>query len=150
MRVIIGATSNASANKRTLNSNRPRQCESNRIRGSVKEKTFSMCGICRAVWIDADGTLADGPLRVVMDQVVDRGPDDAGVYRDGYAALGFRRLSVIDVAGGHQPLSSENGTIWTVYNGEIYNYLSLRRRLKRRDMYFAISLTPGCLCISIG
>ena len=91
-----------------------------------------MCGICGAVWIDADGTLADGPLRAMMDQLVHRGPDDAGVYRDGYAALGFRRLSVIDVAGGHQPLSSENGTIWTVFNGEIYNYLSLRRRLEAK------------------
>ncbi len=53
-------------------------------------------------------------------------------YRDDHAALGFRRLSIIDLAGGHQPLSNENGTIWTVFNGEIYNFPALRRRLEAK------------------
>ena len=56
-------------------------------------------------------------------------PDD---YRDDHAALGFRRLSIIDLAGGHQPLSNEDGTIWTVFNGEIYNFPALRHRLEAK------------------
>jgi asparagine synthase (glutamine-hydrolysing) len=68
----------------------------------------------------------------MMDRLVHRGPDDVGAYRDNHAALGFRRLSIIDLAGGHQPLSNENGTVWTVFNGEIYNYPALRRRLEAK------------------
>ena len=68
----------------------------------------------------------------MMDRIVHRGPDDAGQYRDDHAALGFRRLAIIDLAGGHQPLSNENGTIWTVFNGEIYNFPALRRRLEAK------------------
>ena len=49
-----------------------------------------------------------------------------------HAALGFRRLAIIDVAGGHQPLSNEDGTVWTVFNGEIYNYPALRHRLEAK------------------
>ena len=82
----------------------------------------SMCGICGAVWTDPNGALTAESLQAMMDRIVHRGPDDAGVYRDNHAALGFRRLSIIDLAGGHQPLSNEDGTVWTVFNGEIYNF----------------------------
>src|SRR6185437_6765735 len=51
---------------------------------------------------------------------------------DDHAALGFRRLSIVDLSGGHQPLSNEDGTIWTVFNGEIYNFPSLRHRLEAK------------------
>ena len=68
----------------------------------------------------------------MMDRIVHRGPDDAGTYRDNHAALGFRRLSIVDLAGGHQPLSNEDGTVWTVFNGEIYNFPALRHRLEAR------------------
>jgi len=68
--------------------------------------------------------------------MVHRGPDDDGFYADERVVLGFRRLSIIDVAGGHQPLSSEDGTIRAVFNGEIYNYLDLRRRLQKRGHVF--------------
>jgi asparagine synthase (glutamine-hydrolysing) len=61
-----------------------------------------------------------------------RGPDDSGVHRDDHVALGFRRLSIVDLPGGHQPLSNEDATIWTVFNGEIYNFPALRRRLEAR------------------
>ena len=61
-----------------------------------------------------------------------RGPDDSGTYHDDHAALGFRRLSIVDLAGGHQPLSNEDGTVWTAFNGEIYNFQSLRHRLEAR------------------
>jgi asparagine synthase (glutamine-hydrolysing) len=91
-----------------------------------------MCGICGAVWASADGSLPEDSLAAMMDRIVHRGPDDGGTYRDDHAALGFRRLSIIDLAGSHQPLSNENGTVWTIFNGEIYNYAALRRRLEAR------------------
>ncbi len=91
-----------------------------------------MCGICGAVWTDPEKALAAGSLERMMDRLAHRGPDDAGMYHDGHAALGFRRLSIIDLAGGHQPLSNEHGTIWTIFNGEIYNFPALRRRLEAK------------------
>jgi asparagine synthase (glutamine-hydrolysing) len=91
-----------------------------------------MCGICGAVWSDPASALDAQLLRVMMDRLIHRGPDDCGTYRDRYCALGFRRLSIIDVAGGHQPLSNEDGTVWTVFNGELYNYMSLRHRLEAK------------------
>ena len=91
-----------------------------------------MCGICGAVWSDPLDALAAGSLKQMMDRLAHRGPDDTGIYDDSHAALGFRRLSIIDLAGGHQPLSNEQGTIWTVFNGEIYNFPALRRRLEAK------------------
>ena len=91
-----------------------------------------MCGICGAVWTDPKNALTEHSLHAMMDRIVHRGPDDAGVYRDDHGALGFRRLSIIDVAGAHQPLSNEAGTVWTVFNGEIYNFPALRRRLEAK------------------
>jgi asparagine synthase (glutamine-hydrolysing) len=91
-----------------------------------------MCGICGAVWTDPRNALEAGSLQAMTDRLAHRGPDDSGAYRDHHAALGFRRLSIIDLAGGHQPLSNEDGTVWTVFNGEIYNYPALRRRLEAK------------------
>jgi asparagine synthase (glutamine-hydrolysing) len=91
-----------------------------------------MCGICGAVWSKPEEALAASSLELMMNRLTHRGPDDAGIYHDGHAALGFRRLSIIDLAGGHQPLSNEQGTIWTVFNGEIYNFPALRRRLEAK------------------
>jgi asparagine synthase (glutamine-hydrolysing) len=91
-----------------------------------------MCGICGAVWNDPGEALGEDLLRSMMDRIVHRGPDDSGVYRDDHAALGFRRLSIVDLAGGRQPLSNEDGTVWTVFNGEIYNFPELRRRLEAK------------------
>ena len=91
-----------------------------------------MCGICGAVWTDPRRALASEHLAAMMDRIVHRGPDDAGTYRDDHAALGFRRLAIVDLAGGHQPLSNEDGTVWTVFNGEIYNFPALRHRLEAR------------------
>ena len=88
-----------------------------------------MCGIC--------GKTDDERGRAVQrmnDRMVARGPDDDGVYVDPATAvaLGARRLSILDVDGGHQPLSNEDGTVWAVLNGEIYNYPALRDRLLAR------------------
>jgi asparagine synthase (glutamine-hydrolysing) len=91
-----------------------------------------MCGICGAVWTDPNNALDAHDLHAMMDRIVHRGPDDAGAYRDDHATLGFRRLSIIDLAGAHQPLSNETGTVWTVFNGEIYNFPALRRRLEAK------------------
>jgi asparagine synthase (glutamine-hydrolysing) len=68
--------------------------------------------------------------------MVHRGPDDDGFYLDEVAGLGFRRLSIIDVAGGHQPLTNEDGSIHLVFNGEIYNHQELRARLERAGHRF--------------
>jgi asparagine synthase (glutamine-hydrolysing) len=62
--------------------------------------------------------------------IVHRGPDDQGTFIDEHIALGMRRLSIIDVAGGHQPIENEDGTIKIVFNGEIYNYRALRADLE--------------------
>ena len=65
----------------------------------------------------------------MCDQIVHRGPDDEGFHVDGGCAIGMRRLSIIDLATGHQPISNEDGTVWIVFNGEIYDYQSLRHDL---------------------
>src|ERR1700722_18708660 len=91
-----------------------------------------MCGICGAVWVDPAGGLQPDELRAMMSRIVHRGPDDSGEYFDHHSALGFRRLSIIDLSGGHQPLANEDGSIWTVFNGEIYNFPALRRRLEAK------------------
>ncbi len=91
-----------------------------------------MCGICGASWTDGGSGPTEDELSRMVDRLRHRGPDDAGTYRDAHAALGFRRLSILDVAGAHQPLSNEDGTVWVVFNGEIYNFPALRHRLEAR------------------
>ena len=59
-----------------------------------------------------------------------RGPDDEGYYLDGPVGFGFRRLSIIDLEGGHQPMSDQENTTWVVFNGEIYNFQELRKELE--------------------
>ena len=88
-----------------------------------------MCGIYGILQLD--GAPADPALMPAMGRVIaHRGPDDEGHHVDGPCAIGMRRLSIIDLAGGHQPLSNEDGTLWLVCNGEIYNFRELRRELE--------------------
>ena len=87
-----------------------------------------MCGIVGIRYNDQRRP-EETELRRMMDVIVHRGPDDAGVLIEDGIGLGFRRLSIIDLAEGHQPLSNEDGTVWIVFNGEIYNYKPLRERL---------------------
>ncbi|HMK22848.1 MAG TPA: asparagine synthase (glutamine-hydrolyzing), partial [Terriglobales bacterium] len=68
--------------------------------------------------------------------IVHRGPDDEGIYTQGAVGIGMRRLSIIDLSGGHQPIHNEDQTIWVVYNGEIYNFPELRRELEQRGHKF--------------
>ena len=65
----------------------------------------------------------------MTDSIAHRGPDDEGFYINNNIGLGFRRLSIIDLKGGHQPLSNREQSIWITFNGEIYNYLDLKREL---------------------
>ena len=92
-----------------------------------------VCGICGST-SDASGAA----VRSMNAAQVHRGPDDEGIYEDpaGRICLGARRLSIIDVAGGHQPLSNEDGTVWAVLNGEIYNSPALQDRLRERGHRF--------------
>ncbi len=87
-----------------------------------------MCGI--AGYIAAAGAHPNHQTLITMcDRIVHRGPDDYGEFLDRRAALGHRRLSIIDLAGGHQPIGNEDGSVQAIFNGEIYNYQSLRRDL---------------------
>jgi asparagine synthase (glutamine-hydrolysing) len=85
-----------------------------------------MCGICGKLNFDQNSSVDPALVRSMLDTIRHRGPDDEGVYSAAQVALGHRRLSIIDLNTGHQPLSNEDGTIWTVFNGEIYNYQELR------------------------
>lgn len=72
----------------------------------------------------------------MCDVITHRGPDDAGYYVEGGVAIGMRRLSIIDIASGHQPISNEDGSVWIVFNGEIYNFAELRADLIARGHQF--------------
>jgi asparagine synthase (glutamine-hydrolysing) len=94
-----------------------------------------MCGIYGILNLDgAPAAAAD--LGAMARLTTHRGPDDEGIYADGPCALGMRRLSIIDLAGGRQPLSNADGTLWLVANGEIYNFRELRRDLESRGHRF--------------
>jgi asparagine synthase (glutamine-hydrolysing) len=90
-----------------------------------------MCGICGTYGLN-DPAL----LQRMCDVIVHRGPDDEGQYVDEYVALGMRRLSIIDLAGGQQPIHNEDRTVWVVYNGEMYNFPPLRRELEQLGHQF--------------
>jgi asparagine synthase (glutamine-hydrolysing) len=95
-----------------------------------------MCGICGKLEFDPEAKIAPHLLKTMADAIVHRGPDDEGFYVKGQIGLGFRRLSIIDLSGGHQPLCNENGSIWIIFNGEIYNYQELRTELVAKGHIF--------------
>jgi asparagine synthase (glutamine-hydrolysing) len=86
-----------------------------------------MCGI--AGYFLRDGRAELPVVKAMCDSIIHRGPDDEGFHIDGPAGIGMRRLSIIDLSTGHQPISNEDGTVWVVFNGEIYDYQSLRTDL---------------------
>lgn len=90
-----------------------------------------MCGICGFT-----GPRNDVVLREMAGSIFHRGPDEDGFYSDGRINLGIRRLSIIDVTTGHQPIHNEDRSIWTVFNGEIYNFQELRKKLEERGHNF--------------
>ena len=98
-----------------------------------------MCGI--AGFVDSEGSVAH-PERVVrrmLDRMVARGPDGSGQKRLAPAYLGHRRLSIIDLETGQQPMSTEEGRYWLTYNGEVYNYRELREDLRSQGCQFRTS-----------
>src|SRR5437763_15029484 len=75
-------------------------------------------------------------LEAMLDSIRYRGPDDAGAHISGKLAIGMRRLSIIDLSTGHQPIPNEDETLWIVFNGEIYNHLELRGELESKGHRF--------------
>lgn len=96
-----------------------------------------MCGITGFYDAHLDRDSKNNVLTRMLAAIIHRGPDDSGVYTDEHVALGFRRLSIIDLAAGHQPMANEDGTVWLTFNGEIYNYEELRSELIERGHRFA-------------
>ena len=89
-----------------------------------------MCGIAGFVTVNpsSESSLV---IERMTDQIRHRGPDDFGYYRDPWASLGFRRLSIIDLSGGHQPMANEDQSLWITFNGEIFNHADLRPDLEK-------------------
>ena len=78
-----------------------------------------MCGICGIYQLHASEPIESDEIQAMCYTLVHRGPDDHGIFVDNNVGLGMRRLSIIDVKGGRQPIANEDGSIWVVFNGEI-------------------------------
>jgi len=96
-----------------------------------------MCGIVGYVGLDRAPSDATELLRRMCDSIRHRGPDDDGYFSDGPVGLGMRRLSIIDIAGGRQPMATDDGRYQIVFNGEIYNFQALRETLEKSGERFA-------------
>src|SRR5437762_20810 len=95
-----------------------------------------MCGICGQFNFASDAPVIPGEVEAMAATIVHRGPDDDGYFFSGAVGLGFRRLSIIDLSGGHQPMSDADETVWVIFNGEIYNFQELRQELESRGHRF--------------
>ena len=95
-----------------------------------------MCGIVGIVGDDHAVQVDPDAVRMMCAAIFHRGPDDEGIFAKGHVGLGMRRLSIIDVAGGQQPIRNEDGSIWVVFNGEIYNFPELREELESKGHVF--------------
>jgi len=96
-----------------------------------------VCGISGMMFHDRHRCVSMDVVRRMCRTLVHRGPDDEGYFSDRNVGLGMRRLNIIDLATGHQPISNENGRVWIVFNGEIYNYRELREDLIHKGHVFA-------------
>ncbi len=95
-----------------------------------------MCGICGYINLNTSRPASEGILRAMMDTLVHRGPDDSGLFVKENVALGHRRLSIIDLKTGHQPMFNEDGSITIVFNGEIYNFQDIKEPLLKKGHIF--------------
>jgi asparagine synthase (glutamine-hydrolysing) len=95
-----------------------------------------MCGIAGVVHSHPDAAVDHATVHRMCEAIVYRGPDDEGIFVKAGVGLGMRRLSIIDLVGGHQPVFNEDKTIWIVFNGEIYNFPELRGELEKRGHRF--------------
>jgi asparagine synthase (glutamine-hydrolysing) len=116
-----------------------------------------MCGITGVLNLNEHPPVEEATLRQMLEMIRHRGPEGFGIYRDAQVGLGNARLAIIDVAGGDQPIGNEDGTLWIVFNGEIFNYVELRPELEGRGHRFSTNSDtevllhlyedygPGCL-----
>ena len=95
-----------------------------------------MCGICGVVRLDGNGPIDADRVRAMRDAISHRGPDDEGLHVDGPVAFGHRRLSIIDLSGGAQPMSDPDGRVWIAFNGEIFNFRDVARTLEAKGRVF--------------
>ena len=95
-----------------------------------------MCGFVGCVFNQCQDAIVSDELKEMNNLIYHRGPDDEGYYIDEHIQMGFRRLSIIDLESGHQPLSYENERYWIIFNGEIYNYVELREELALKGLEF--------------
>lgn len=95
-----------------------------------------MCGICGKIYVDTVRRIEPAEIVAMRDTMIARGPDAGGIHIDRHAGIGHRRLSIIDLEASVQPMSNEDGTVWIVYNGEIYNFAELRQELLARGHQF--------------
>jgi asparagine synthase (glutamine-hydrolysing) len=98
-----------------------------------------MCGITGKIYFDKERTVSLEELKVMTNVIQHRGPDDEGHLLLGNVGLGFRRLSIIDLKAGHQPLSDNSERYWITFNGEIYNFQELREMLQKKGYFFRTS-----------
>ena len=95
-----------------------------------------MCGIVGVYYFEPDRQVQSHDLKLMTDAMIHRGPDDEGFYVEGRVGLGMRRLSIIDIAGGHQPISTSDKKKTVVFNGEAYNYIEERKELEKQGYTF--------------
>src|SRR5580704_17164093 len=96
-----------------------------------------MCGIAGFATTEP-GHGSPALLERMMDAIRHRGPDDSGIYQDEFASLGHRRLSIVDLALGHQPLCNESRDVWIAFNGEIFNHADLRPDLEKKGYRYSM------------
>ena len=104
-----------------------------------------MCGIAGLAFVGADAPPPDALAREMCDAIAHRGPDDEGIKAFDGVVLGMRRLAIIDLNTGDQPIHNEDETVWVVYNGEIYNYRELRAELVERGHVFTTATDTECI-----
>src|SRR5581483_10250766 len=98
-----------------------------------------MCGIAGVYEFSGARAVDGARVQAMLDAIAHRGPDDEGIHLADGLGIGNRRLSIIDLAGGHQPIANEDGSVVVVFNGEIYNYRELTAELRQRGHRFATS-----------
>lgn len=103
----------------------------------LAEENKTVCGICGIAYSDREYMQPLDQLDSMCSQMVHRGPDDSGCHIEPGISLGFRRLSIIDIEGGHQPITNEDCSLYLICNGEIYNHLELRRSLEKKGHRFS-------------
>ena len=95
-----------------------------------------MCGIAGICHIDGPDGLSLSIMKKMIGVLCHRGPDETGVYLDDYVGLGHARLSIIDLSSGVQPIHNEDETLWIIYNGEVFNYVELKKELEEKGHRF--------------